>query len=122
MKIYILLFSALLFLFSCGDNGKYYTDHSVDDSDTTSVSNYETIKIANYNIRYLTSADTGDRAWDTRKVYLLENIRSNNFDIFGTEEGVMRGTHHTSRKEQLHRIVYFTYVFAILLYTFQAVK
>lgn len=89
MKIYILLFSALLFLFSCGDNGKYYTDHSVDDSDTTSVSNYETIKIANYNIRYLTSADTGDRAWDTRKVYLLENIRSNNFDIFGTEEGVM---------------------------------
>lgn len=45
-----------------------------------------TLNVATYNLRLLTSADTGDKAWIKRKVYADKIIKKYDFDIFGTQE------------------------------------
>ncbi|HMR18273.1 MAG TPA: endonuclease/exonuclease/phosphatase family protein [Sphingobacterium sp.] len=46
------------------------------------------VRVSSYNIRYAASADekTGN-GWDTRKAPLADLIKSNSFDIVGTQEG-----------------------------------
>lgn len=44
------------------------------------------LNISSYNLRLLTTSDTGDRAWINRKTNAEKIIRKYNFDIFGTQE------------------------------------
>lgn len=44
------------------------------------------IKVATYNIRLQTSADTAARAWINRKVDVARLIKRYNFDVFGVQE------------------------------------
>jgi endonuclease/exonuclease/phosphatase family metal-dependent hydrolase len=44
------------------------------------------INIATYNIRIQTSADSGARAWDQRKIAVKRIIDENRFDVFGVQE------------------------------------
>lgn len=45
-----------------------------------------TLNVATYNLRLLTTSDTGDRAWAKRKAYAEKIISKYDFDIFGTQE------------------------------------
>ncbi len=47
------------------------------------------LNISSYNLRLLTSSDTQDRAWSTRKTYADKIIRKYDFHIFGTQELVL---------------------------------
>ena len=44
------------------------------------------IDIVSFNIRYLTSADKGDRHWNTRKHLVAETVQQFNADIIGIQE------------------------------------
>lgn len=46
----------------------------------------DTLRIATYNIRVITSSDTENRSWANRKQYLGDIIKTNKFDIFGVQE------------------------------------
>lgn len=45
------------------------------------------LNIATYNIRLITSADQGDRAWTNRLPWVKKIIQKYDFDICGTQEG-----------------------------------
>ncbi|NLP30613.1 MAG: hypothetical protein GX363_05725 [Clostridiales bacterium] len=51
-------------------------------------SNFGSLKVSSYNIRYASSADieTGN-GWDVRKQHVANLIGTHNFDIVGTQEG-----------------------------------
>jgi endonuclease/exonuclease/phosphatase family metal-dependent hydrolase len=42
--------------------------------------------IATYNLRRITTADTGNRAWTVRRPYVVRVIEKYDFDIFGVQE------------------------------------
>ncbi len=44
------------------------------------------IKVATYNIRLQTPADSADRSWVNRKTQVAKLIKKHNFDIFGVQE------------------------------------
>lgn len=60
----------------------YYAEDEVIDEPEETIS----LNISSYNLRYLTTSDTGDKAWDNRKIYAEKIIRKYDFDIFGTQE------------------------------------
>ena len=71
-------------------NGFNVSPHFKLTQDTTITATFDPIAtkyvIANYNIRYYNSGDTGNKAWSVRKSKLFEMIRKYNFDICGIEE------------------------------------
>ncbi len=42
--------------------------------------------IATYNVRKITSSDTGNQAWSVRRQYVKQMILNYDFDIFGVQE------------------------------------
>jgi len=46
------------------------------------------LNVASYNIRYKNSSDSGN-LWDDRKQALTDLVRFHEFDIFGTQEGLL---------------------------------
>jgi mRNA deadenylase 3'-5' endonuclease subunit Ccr4 len=48
--------------------------------------NASTLKVATFNIRLQTSADTGARSWDNRKRSVVRIIKHYNLDVFGVQE------------------------------------
>lgn len=66
-----------------------------------------TIRVGNYNIRVVTSADRLENAWENRSPRLIQSIGACDFDIFGVNE--WSTTSQTYLQEQLHE----TYNFKI---------
>lgn len=50
------------------------------------VSISDTLKVATYNIRIKTTADTGERSWKKRKKQVTKLITNHRFDVFGVQE------------------------------------
>lgn len=46
----------------------------------------DTLKIATYNVRIKTTADTDERAWKNRKKQVAKVIHTHAFDVFGVQE------------------------------------
>ena len=57
------------------------------------------VRAASYNIRYSNSSDTGDKAWDSRKVALCDLVKSIEPDVLGFQE--VRSDQYTYLKSQL---------------------
>ena len=45
-----------------------------------------TLRIGNYNLKVVKNSDTGENAWDNRKLRLTQSIYDNDFDVFGVNE------------------------------------
>lgn len=58
-----------------------------------------TLRIGNYNIRVVTSADKDENAWENRRTRLVQSIRDCEFDVFGINEWSL--TSQTYLQEQL---------------------
>lgn len=83
-----LLIAALMLLcFACGDAENHTTQRTpaavAGDADGK-------FNLATYNIRYYTSSDSlqGDK-WQTRSKVIADLVRFHEFDIFGTQEGLL---------------------------------
>lgn len=87
MKIrYILCSFLVISMFAfCSNQENDLKPEEPDQTDTTSV-NTKSINLATYNLRLDTKAD-GDKAWEYRKDMLINVVKINSFDIFGTQEG-----------------------------------
>jgi len=46
------------------------------------------LRVLTYNLRYITSGDTGDRAWTARRDQAAELIKNDSADIVGIQEGL----------------------------------
>lgn len=46
------------------------------------------LRVMTYNLRYITSGDTGDRAWTARRDQAAELIKADDSDIIGIQEGL----------------------------------
>jgi len=55
---------------------------------TDSLAWAQELNVASYNIRYKNNGDTGN-LWDDRKQALTDLVRFHEFDIFGTQEGLL---------------------------------
>jgi endonuclease/exonuclease/phosphatase family metal-dependent hydrolase len=54
---------------------------------TAGVADAEPLRVLCYNLRYITPADTGERAWDARRDQTAELIKTDAPDIVGIQEG-----------------------------------
>lgn len=78
-----------LFHFSCGSSPVEEVLPDPGPDPKPPVSEVLTLRTASYNLRMLTSSDTGNKAWAVRKDHADKIIRKYDFDLFGTQELVM---------------------------------
>jgi len=83
---YKVFISACLQLFMIFASGEVYADTFAKITGSTDETS-DTLRIATFNIRIQTSADTGNRSWAKRKQYagdIINNVYK--FDLFGVQE------------------------------------
>ena len=88
-KLKYLLYGIVLSALGCSS--------SSDDAGTEGSSN--TLKVMSFNIRCVTSSDTGDKAWDVRKTGCVKMITGIRPDVIGMQEP--RTAQRTYLKENL---------------------
>ena len=88
-KLKYLLYGIVLSALGCSS--------SSDDAGTEGSSN--TLKVMSFNIRCVTSSDTGDKAWDVRKTGCVKMITGIRPDVIGMQEP--RTPQRTYLKENL---------------------
>ena len=88
IKVFLICSSLLFFPFSFCGNHTNAEDEVIENEKPEEKEPEETISlnISSYNLRLLTTSDTGDKAWNNRKIYAEKIIRKYDFDIFGTQE------------------------------------
>lgn len=78
-----------LFLFACGGDGNEPDEPNVDPNpkpETPVVDDEGLLKIMSFNIRYNSSSDAGDNAWEKRKSACISMIKDINPDVIGFQE------------------------------------
>ncbi len=89
----ILICSCLLFFpFTfCGNHVNGEEEIIKEEEQVKDEENEKTVSLntSSYNLRLLTTSDTGDRSWSSRKTYADKILRKYDFDIFGTQELVL---------------------------------
>lgn len=86
--LFFLLFMGYVFISCAGGTDEI---ESPDPTPTPQPPEEEKIalNVASYNLRLLTNADIGNKAWASRKVHAEKIISKYDFDVFGTQELVL---------------------------------
>lgn len=82
------ILSVAALLVACADKEDPVKTPADDDKETaeTPSENEFRIKAISFNIKYPSSSDTGEKAWDNRKKGVIEMLQKKNPDIVGLQE------------------------------------